>query len=159
MPKFLYALILSLLPISELRGGIPYALLNGYPVWAAYSGCVLANFLVGPIVLIFLNTLHNLLHRVRLYARIFDWFESSVRRRTRHLIERYGFWGVTIFVAIPLPVTGAYTGSLAAWLFDLDWKRSIPAVLVGVMIAGIIVTLVMVLGIEWLMPLFTKKIG
>ena len=159
MSDYLYALILSILPISELRGGIPLALLRGYPLWASYVGCVLANFLVGPIVFIFLNTIHRLLYGVNVYRIVFDWFERSVRKRTIRLIDRYGFWGVTIFVAIPLPVTGAYTGSVAAWLFNLDWKRSMLAVMVGVIIAGIIVTLVMILGIEWLKPLFDKQVG
>ena len=158
MPDFVYALILSILPIAELRGGIPYALLKGYPIWQAWLGCVAANFLVGPIVFVFLNTLHKLLYGITFYKRLFDWFERRVRNKTAHLIDKYGFWGVAIFVAIPLPVTGAYTGSMAAWLFKLDFKRSMLAVMVGVIIAGIIVTAVMALGIEWLMPLFTKRI-
>ncbi len=159
MSDYLYALILSILPISELRGGIPLALLRGYPIWASYAGCVLANFLVGPIVFIFLNTVHRLLYGISIYRTTFTWFEKSVRKRTARLIDKYGFWGVTIFVAIPLPITGAYTGSVAAWLFNLDWKRSMLAVMIGVIIAGIIVTLVMVLGIEWLKPLFVKQLG
>ena len=159
MSDYLYALILSILPISELRGGIPLALLKGYPIWASYTGCVLANFLVGPVVFVFLNTIHRLLYEISVYRTAFDWFERSVRKRTARLIDNYGFWGVTIFVAIPLPITGAYTGSVAAWLFNLDWKRSMLAVMVGVIIAGIIVTLVMVLGIEWLKPLFVKQLG
>jgi len=159
MSDYLYALILSILPISELRGGIPLALLKGYPIWASYIGCVLVNFLVGPMVFVFLNTIHRLLYRVSVYRIVFDWFERSVRKRTARLIDKYGFWGVTIFVAIPLPVTGAYTGSVAAWLFNLGWKRSMLAVMMGVIIAGIVVTLVMVLGIEWLKPLFVRQVG
>jgi uncharacterized membrane protein len=159
MSDYLYALILSILPISELRGGIPFALLNGYPIVTAYVGCVAVNFLVGPLVFLFLNTIHRLLFAIAIYRKLFGWFERSVRHRTARLIERYGFLGVTIFVAIPLPVTGAYTGSLAAWLFNLDWRRSMLAVMAGVIIAGIIVTVVMVLGIEWLKPLFVKQIA
>lgn len=159
MPDYLYALILSLLPIAELRGGIPFALLSGYPVWSSYIGCVIANFFVGPIVFIFLNTVHRILYHINIYKKLFDWFERRVRRKTTHLIEKYGFWGITIFVAIPLPVTGAYTGTFAAWLFNVEFKRTMLAVLVGVIISGIIVTTVMVMGIEWLMPLFTKRVG
>ena len=91
--------------------------------------------------------------------KLFDWFERRVRNKTSHLIEKYGFWGVTLFVAIPLPVTGAYTGTTAAWLFKLDFKKSMLAVLVGVMIAGVVVTTVMALGIEWLKPLFVKSVS
>jgi uncharacterized membrane protein len=159
LPDFVYALILSILPIAELRGGIPFALLTGYPVWLSYLCCVAVNFLVGPIVFLFLNTAHKILYRVNFYQKLFKWFEQRVRRKTSKLIEKYGFWGVTLFVAIPLPVTGAYTGSAAAWLFNLEFKRSMLAVLVGVMIAGVVVTSVMVLGIEWLKPLFIKTIN
>jgi len=159
MSDYVYALILSLLPIAELRGGIPYALLNRYSVWASYIGCVAANFCVGPIVFLFLNSVHRLLYNITIYKILFDWFERRVRRKTAHLIEKYGFWGISLFVAIPLPITGAYTGTFAAWLFKLEWKRTMLAVLVGVIISGIIVTTIMALGIEWLMPLFTKKVG
>jgi len=159
MSDYIYALVLSLLPIAELRGGIPFALLSGYPVWLSYVGCVIANFFVGPIVFIFLKTIHRALYNITIYKKLFDWFEISVRRRTKHLIEKYGFWGIAIFVAIPLPVTGAYTGTFAAWLFEVEFKRTMLAVLVGVILSGIIVTTVMVTGIEWLMPLFTKRVG
>jgi len=159
MSGYIYALILSLLPIAELRGGIPYALLKGYPVWVSYVGCVAANFFVGPIVFVFLKTVHRLLYNITIYKKLFDWFEKRVRRKTTHLIEKYGFWGITIFVAIPLPVTGAYTGTFAAWLFNVEFRRAMLAVLVGVVISGIIVTAVMVLGIEWLIPLFTRGVG
>ncbi len=158
MSDYVYALILSLLPIAELRGGIPYALLNGYSIWMSYVGCVAANFFVGPIVFAFLKTVHRILYGIGIYKKLFDWFERRVRRKTAHLIEKYGFWGISLFVAIPLPVTGAYTGTFAAWLFNVEFKRAMLAVLVGVIISGIIVTTVMALGIEWLMPLFTKKI-
>jgi len=77
--------------------------------------------------------------------------------RTSHLIEKYGFWGVTIFVAIPLPVTGAYTGTVAAWLFGLDRKKSLLAVLVGVCIAGLVVSFIIYFGVEGL-EFFIKKI-
>jgi len=159
LPDFIYALILSILPIAELRGGIPVALLAGYPIWLSYISCVGVNFLVGPLVFLFLNTAHKFLYRVAIYNKLFDWFERRVRSKTSRLIEKYGFWGVTLFVAIPLPVTGAYTGTTAAWLFKLDFKKSMLAVLVGVMIAGVVVTTVMALGIEWLKPLFVKSVG
>jgi uncharacterized membrane protein len=141
-----YAIILSLLPIAELRGGIPYAYLTGTPIWLAYVVCVAANFFVGPIVFIFLET----------YEKLFDLMINRVRRKTAHLIRKYGFWGITLFVAIPLPVTGAYTGSIAAWVFGLDKKKSLLAVFVGVCIAGLIVSAVIYFGIEGLSFLYKK---
>ena len=157
MEGLFYAIILSVLPISELRGGIPYAYLVGNPIWLAYLVCVTANFFVGPIVFLFLSTLHRVLIKWRLYEKLFARFIQRVRKKTSRLIEKYGFWGVTIFVAIPLPVTGAYTGTVAAWLFGLDRKKSLLAVLVGVCIAGLVVSFVIYFGVEGL-EFFVKKV-
>lgn len=149
MNDLLYAIILSLLPIAELRGGLPYAYLVGeYPIWVSYLVCVGANFFVGPIVFIFLETVHKLLIRWSFYQKVFEIIIRRVRRKTSHLIEKYGFWGITLFVAVPLPVTGAYTGTIAAWLFGLDKKKSLLAVLVGVCIAGLVVSIVVYFGLE-----------
>jgi len=148
MNSLIYAIIISLLPIAELRGGIPYAYLSGNPIWLSYLVCVTANFFVGPIVFLFLETLHKLLIRWSFYEKLFNRFIQRVRQKTSHLIDRYGFWGVTLFVAIPLPVTGAYTGSVAAWLFGLDRKKSLLAVLAGVCISGIVVSSILYFGLE-----------
>ena len=148
MNDLVYAVILSLLPIAELRGGLPYAYLTGSPIWLAYLICVGANFFVGPIVFLFLETVHKWLIRWSFYEKVFEIFIRRVRRKTGHLIEKYGFWGVMIFVAIPLPVTGAYTGTIAAWLFGLDRRKSLVAVFFGVCIAGLVVATVIYFGIE-----------
>ena len=156
MNELFYAIILSLLPIAELRGGLPYAYLSGHPIWLAYLICVTANFFVGPIVFLFLETVHKWLIKWPFYEKIFDKFIQRVRRKTGRLIEKYGFWGVTLFVAIPLPVTGAYTGTVAAWLFGLDKRKSLLAILVGVCIAGLVVSLVVYFGIEALAFLYKR---
>ena len=150
MNNLVYAIIASLLPIAELRGGIPIAYFSGYPIWLSYIVCVIANFFVGPIVFIFLETLHKQMIKWGLYKKLFDKFVQRVRLKTSTLIEKYGFWGITIFVAIPLPITGAYTGTVAAWLIGLDKKKSILAVLAGVCISGLIVSSVLYFGIEGL---------
>ena len=156
MNNLLYAIILSLLPISELRGGIPYAYLTGSPIWLAYIVCVFANFWVGPITFLFLETIHKWLIKWSFYEKLFEIMVRRVRRKTTHLIDKYGFWGIAIFVAIPLPVTGAFTGTFAAWLFGLNKKKSLLAVLVGVCIAGLIVSTVVYFGIEGLSFLYKK---
>ena len=158
MNSLIYAIIISLLPISELRGGIPYAYLSGNPIWLSYFVCVAANFFVGPLVFLFLETLHKLFIKCKFYEKLFDKYIQRVRRKTFHLIDRYGFWGVAVFVAIPLPVTGAYTGSVAAWIFGLDRKKSLLAVLAGVCIAGVVVSSVVYFGLEGFEFLY-KKMG
>ena len=90
------------------------------------------------------------------HQSLFDKFVIRTRKKTDNKIEKWGFWGLMIFVMIPLPVTGAYTGSFAAWLFNLRKRDAFLAVSLGVIIAGIIVTLISVSGIEALNFLLKK---
>jgi uncharacterized membrane protein len=148
---------LSILPISELRGAIPYALANQMPLWLAFIYCVGWNALVGPIVYIFLGTVHKLLYRIGFYRRFFDRFIERTRNKVKDKVEKYGYLGLAIFVGIPLPVTGAYTGTLGAFILGMDRKKALLSVALGVLIAGIIVSIVSFFGIEAL-SLFTKQI-
>ena len=144
----LVTLALCLLPISELRGGLPFALSNDIPLPAAYLICVGANALVAPLVYLFLSSLHKLLERWRLYRRFFERIVERARRKVHVKVEKYGYLGLVLFVAIPLPITGAYTGTLGAWILGMDRRKTILAVLGGVIIAGIIVATVYTLGIK-----------
>ncbi len=147
MSPFLYACLLSLLPISELRGGIPYALAHDIGIIKAFFACVLCNILVVPILYLFFETLHKPLYRLKPYRFLFDKWVNRTRKTAEEKIGKYGYWGVMLFVAIPLPVTGAYTGTLAAWLLNLDKKKAVWYLAMGVVLAGIIVTAVSVTGI------------
>ncbi len=139
---------LSLLPISELRGAIPFAYLRGAPLIPAYLVSVGTNALVGPLVFIFLSTAHRLFTRMAWYRRFFEYTVEHARRKTEGKVHRYGYWGVMLFVAIPLPITGAYTGTLGAWILGLDRRRTCLAVLGGVIISGIIVSSILFFGVE-----------
>ena len=143
-----WTVFLSFLPIAELRGGIPYALANGMPVAAAFALCVLVNALVAPIGWLFLSTLHRLLSRWRPYATFFDRMVERARRKVHAAVERWGYWGLAVFVAIPLPLTGAWTGILGAWVLGMEWRKSMAAVAAGVLVAGIVVTAVAYFGIQ-----------
>lgn len=134
------AIVLSMLPIAELRGGIPYAIFNGISPVLAYFICVGANIMAFPIVHFFLEFLHPYFMKVKLYENLFDKIVVRTRKKIEGNIEKWGFWGLMIFVMIPLPVTGAYTGSFAAWLFNIQKKKAFMSVALGVVIAGIIVT-------------------
>ncbi len=142
---------LSLLPISELRGAIPFAYLQGAPLYQAYLVSVAANALVSPLVYLFLSTFHHLFSRMAWYRRLFDHTVAHARKKTEGKVTRYGYWGVMLFVAVPLPITGAYTGTLGAWILGLDRKRTILAAAAGVVISGTIVTSIIFFGIQ---PLF-----
>ena len=143
-----WSIFFSILPIAELRGGIPYAIANDLNPLLTFFICVGANILVFPIVFFFLEFLHPLFLKIDLYKRLFDKFIIKTREKVGNKIEKYGFWGLMIFVMIPLPVTGAYTGSFAAWLFNIPKKKAFLAVSLGVIMAGIIVTTIVLTGIE-----------
>jgi len=156
MSPYLQAFVLSLLPIAELRGGIPLAVAHGIPLWNAYLLCVFANILVIPIVYIFLNSLHHLFYRLGFYRRTFDRYVNRTLSKAEDRVKKYGYWGVMLFVAIPLPITGAYAGTLAAWLLKLDIRKAFWYLALGVMISGTIVSIAIMTGLG-VLRIFTKS--
>jgi uncharacterized membrane protein len=153
---------LAFLPISELRGAIPFAIAQGLPWYWAYLFSTAVNVLVAPACWLFLSTLHRLFLKLaerrwfRWYRVFFDRFVDRAREKLRRGVERWGWLGIAAFVAIPLPVTGAWTGTLGAWVLGMSRRKTLAAVALGVMAAGVIVTLVVILGIQTL-SLFVKK--
>jgi uncharacterized membrane protein len=132
-------------PISELRGGIPYALTQGFSIQEAFVVCVLANVVAAVFIMFFLTFLHGSFLRLKFYQKTFDYLISGARKKSEKLRKDMGIWGyfaLCIFVAIPLPATGAWTGTLIAWLLGLDKIKSLAAIALGVVIAGAIVSLV-----------------
>jgi uncharacterized membrane protein len=139
--------VLSLLPISELRGGIPFAVAKGIPWYWAYPFAAAVNALAAPVCWFFLATLHKLFLKITWYAAFFERFVERARIKLREKIEKWGWFGVALFVAVPLPVTGAWTGTLGAWVLGLGRRKTMAAVILGVIAAGAIVSAVTVLGI------------
>jgi len=152
------SILLSLLPIAELRGGIPFAAANGLSIPMAFAICVAANILVIPIVMFFLETLHHQFYKFKPYRWLFDKWVERTRRKAEKSVGKYGYWGVMLFVAIPLPITGAYTGTLAAWLLKLNKKTAFGYLALGVVIAGIVVSIATVTGIK-AFEVFLKNTG
>jgi uncharacterized membrane protein len=144
--RIIYALILTVLPISELRGGLPLAILyardSGISVLLIFILVILLNILVIFFIFYFLDNIHSLLMKTNFYRRIFEYFFRRFQRKVSKFEKRYktlGFLALTLFVAIPLPVTGAWTGCLLAWTLGLDRKKSILSISAGVFIAGILI--------------------
>jgi uncharacterized membrane protein len=146
MNSWIWVALLAVLPISELRGAIPYGVISGLPIVPVIIISIIFNVIVFFIVMFFLTYIHKGLCNIKLYKKIVDRFLERVHRRAHKKVAKYGYWGLTIFVAIPLPITGAYTGSIAAWILGMDKKRSFLAVVVGVLIAAAIVTAVVLSG-------------
>jgi uncharacterized membrane protein len=142
----LVVIIVSALPISELRGGIPVAInVFGFPWHEAFLLALLGNLIPVPILLLFFNTFYRLLGKIVVVRRYFDWLIKRTRERGG-LIEKYERIGLMLFVAIPLPVTGAWTGSLAAVLFGIRLRYAFLSILAGIVIAGAIITCLSLLG-------------
>ena len=129
---------------------------SGLPLTVVFPVAVISNILVFPIFYLFLTFIHDLLMRLKFYRRYFDFFLERTRRKVGPKVEKYGYFGLTLFVAIPLPVTGAYTGTLGAWFFKMKKRKSFLAVSLGVVIAGIIVSIVSIFGIH-VFDIFLKK--
>ncbi len=144
MDGLIRGIVLSLLPISELRGGIPVAIASGVGVVPAFVSCVVANIAVMVPVFFFLDYIHRHLMKVSLYRKLFTLYLERVRKKVELKMaqHRWEYLVLFLFVAVPFPSTGAYTGCLIAWFFEMDRKRSFITIAAGVIAAGIIVTTV-----------------
>lgn len=141
----------SMLPVIELRGAIPMAFAFGMPWWEAYLISVVGNMIPVPFILLLIRGIIGFMSssRIKFLNKIAAWLIRKVEKN-REKIEKYSFWGLCFFVAIPLPATGAWTGSLVAAMIDVKpWKAMLSAFL-GVLIAGAVVTLITYGGITFL---------
>jgi len=133
-------------PISELRGAIPIAVgVYDFPWYYAFLFGVIGNLLPVPFIILFLNYVVPVLSKVPALDRLAQWFFASARRRGK-MVERYERIGLALFVAIPLPVTGAWTGSIVAVLLGLKFRYAFLSIFIGIIISGVIVTCATVLG-------------
>ena len=135
--KQLMVFIISLMPILELRGGlIAAALLKLNPV-ESYIISIIGNILPVPFILWFINRILEWMRKGKRLSKVAKWLDKKVEKR-KGTIEKYGFWGLVLFVGIPLPGTGAWTGCLIAAVLEMDRKKSFLAAMIGIFIASII---------------------
>ena len=140
--EVLATLIVSILPIIELRGAIPVGVGLGLPVWQAALISMVGNMLPVPFIIAFVRTVMDWLRKRSDRARRFvAWLESKGTGKKADRVRQAQFWGLVLFVGIPLPGTGAWTGALLAALLNVRMRRSLPAILLGVLIAGLVVSL------------------
>jgi uncharacterized membrane protein len=146
IPKELVVVIISILPIFELRGALPVGInLLQIPWYSALFWAVIGNMVPVPILLLFLDYFVRLISKIRLGEKLAHWVLERTRARSQ-VIQKYERIGLIIFVAIPLPFTGAWTGAIAAFLLGMKFTHAFLAILCGVVIAGIIVTCLCFLG-------------
>ena len=139
--EFTLTMLFSMIPVVELRGGIPFGVTLGLPVWVAFIAAVIGNLIPVPFIIVYIR-------------RIFQWMRRRLPRlnslvdkleRKAHLkgqrVTKYKYLGLAVFVAIPLPGTGAWTGSLAAAFLDMPLRKAIPSIIAGVLIAGMAISI------------------
>ncbi len=135
----LIAFIVSCFPVLELRGGLVAAKLMDIDFFKAFAICFIGNMLPIPFILLFIRKIFNLLKKNKKIEEIIDKLEARSIRKADN-VKKYRLWGLFLFVAIPLPGTGAWTGALIADLLDIRIKHSFPAIALGVFVAGVIVS-------------------
>lgn len=146
LSEFLQVFFTAAAPISELRGAIPLGIVTHDISWPiVFVVAIAGNLLPVPFLLLFLDPLTRLLSKAKLFEKIINWFFERTRRRGK-LVERYERIGLTLFVAIPLPITGAWTGSILAFLLGMSFWRAFFSIVLGVLIAGAIVTALTMIG-------------
>jgi len=139
----LFTFLISISPFGEARAGIPYGELNGLPIMLVFIVGLVANLLVFPIFYKVIELANKYLWKNPLYKRMAIYLSSRARIKTKTIIKKYGVWGLMIFVMIPLPVTGAYIGTIAAYIFGISYRKSLIAISSGITISSTMVALFM----------------
>ena len=133
------AVLLSLSPFGESKVGIPYGLLNDVNIYLIFFLCLIANILVFPIMTFFLENINRRLLRWHFYKTSAIYVARRAKSGSGKQIKKYGFWGLLIFVMIPLPGTGVYAGSIASYIFNIEKKRAFLANSIGITLSAVIV--------------------
>jgi len=144
--QILLGFILTVLPVSELRGGLPviveYTVRNGLSIWPYFLLVLVLNISIILIIFMFFDFLHELLMRTRIYRKIISGVLIRLQKnvdKVQRRMDNWGYLALMLFVAVPLPGTGAWTGTLVAWAMGLNRQKSFVAIALGVIIAGLLI--------------------
>ena len=148
MGKCLFTMLVSMLPIIELRGGLPFGVALGLPYYMAFPAAVIGNLIPAPFIIVYIRRIFKMMRKYmpKLNALV-DKLEQKAHLKGKKMLK-YEALGLWLFVAIPLPGTGAWTGSLAAAFLDIRLKKAMPAVVLGVLTAGTIMLTLTHVGIN-----------
>ena len=133
--KEIVVFVISMIPILELRGGLIVSKLLQVPITTAIPICIIGNIIPIPFILLFIKQVFKLLKKIKIFRGIIEKLENRAMSKSDN-IKRYEFWGLVLFVGIPLPGTGAWTGAL----LDVDFKKAVLAELLGIAIATVIMS-------------------
>lgn len=149
--KILTTFLVSMVPVIELRGAIPIGVARGLPFWAAVLVSVIGNLVPVPFIIIFIKKIFAFMReKMPKLNGLVTRLENKANSKSE-TVQKYAFWGLFIFVAVPLPGTGAWTGALIAAMLEMPLKKAFPSIMLGVLSAGAIVTF-----ITYIVPLIVK---
>lgn len=137
--RYILVMMVSMVPIIELRGAVPIGIAWGLDTIPTYAICVIGNFIPVPFILLFIRAILKFMLRVEKLAPIAEWIQRKADKHSAS-ITRYATFGLFLFVAIPLPGTGAWTGALAAALLNMKMKYALISIFLGILTAGVIMT-------------------
>lgn len=153
VPKEIIVFIISMVPILELRGGLIAASLLGVNLITAIGFCIIGNLIPIPFILLFITPIFRWLKSTKLFKPLVEKIEKKSMSKSDK-IKKYEFLGLLLFVGIPLPGTGAWTGSLIASLLDIKFKKAFPAIICGLLLATTIMS-ILSYGIPWIIGMLT----
>lgn len=146
LKRELAVVIVGATPILELRGAIPFGLSMGFTPIQSTILSIFGNIIPVPFLLLLLKPIFTFLRKYERFDKMIDWLENRTLRRSKKM-KKYTLLGLYLLVAVPLPTTGAYTGSLAASLFNIRFKFAFPTIVAGVVTAGIIMYILSSVGV------------
>ena len=151
LQHYLIVFLVSMVPLIELRGAIPYGVMFGLPLWQTFLIAIVGNMLPVPIIFFFARRVLEWGADKPVIGKFFTFFLEKGHKGGAKLQAKAGrglYWALLLFVGIPLPGTGAWTGTLAASLLDMDFKKSVLACMGGVLLAGVIMGVLSLLGVS-----------
>ncbi|MBP3917768.1 MAG: small multi-drug export protein [Clostridia bacterium] len=141
MNRYFYVLLISMIPLIELRGAIPAGCAMGLPWYTNFILCVIGNMIPVPLILLFIDQIFSFMKRYPHLGKIARFFEEK-GEKNKGKVTKYASWGLLLFVGIPLPGTGAWTGALVASLLKMNKKNATLSIFGGVLVAGVLLTLI-----------------
>lgn len=158
MNNIIQLILVTFIPGLELRASIPYGItVLGMPWIKVVIITFITNILLGPIVYILLNNFVHIVIKINFFNKIYEKFVIRTQHKIENKVEKYGELGLALFIGVPLPGSGVYTGALAAFILGLNFKKFLIATVIGVFIAGILVTIATLTGMGIFEFMLVKK--
>jgi len=147
MNPVILLILITLIPALELRASIPFGILSTNMHWTyVFTICVITNILLGPLVYVILDKFIHIFLKIKLFDKVYRKYIEKTQKKIKPHVEKYGILGLAVFIGIPLPGSGSYTGALAAYILGMKIKRFIIANIIGVIIAATIITILALTG-------------